>query len=133
MRNAIQFLGLVYLSIALVACRVAEEDIIGTWTTSDGGTITFNADRTGITVNSPYFDFACGAINGVPISVVDTFEWWIESEGTRSSLWLDIPNPVIFPTCEPSLMHPIQFNGNNRIRVGPHIPGVLEDNLELSR
>lgn len=110
------------------------ETLPGTWSTSDGGTITFNGDGSGITTGSDYFEFDCGSLNGVQIGPINTFTWEITSSGNtgNSNVRLEYSDPVGFPNCAGSGEYPIDFSGKNKVTVGVVVFGI-GNQIELTR
>lgn len=68
--------SLVLISLFLItSCsKDRETGFVGTWNTSDGGTLTFNSDGTGLSNNCPYFGCSIGS------GSTFAFKWNITSD-----------------------------------------------------
>lgn len=123
-------IGMVFM---FTACSVdPTETLPGTWSTSDGGTITFNGDGSGITTGSDYFEFDCGSLNGVRIGPITKFTWEVNNNGSNDNLRLEYADPVGYPNCAGSSEFPIEFSGENKATVGVSVLG-LGSQVDLTR
>jgi len=130
----IYLISLIGLIFTLSSCSVdPAETLPGTWSTSDGGTITFDGDGSGTTTGSEYFEFDCGTLNGTRLGPVTNFTWSITEGGSASdNLHLEFSDPVAYPNCAGSIEFPIDFNGKNKATVGIIVFGIGEE-VELTR
>jgi hypothetical protein len=92
------------LSFVLFSCEQEAIDVIvGTWDTSDGGTISFVADGTGTTSGSDFFDFG-----------VDDFSWSLRDSAEFTLLNMTFEDTIF----SGSLETPIEVVNKNEIYVG---------------
>ncbi len=127
-------LALTLSIFSLSSCKKdAFETAPGTWTTSDGGTITLNADGTGATMDSPFFEFDCGTLNGNRIGPIPSFTWEIVNNGTNDNLLMNFSDSTSFTTpCSGSMEFPVKFTSKNKGTVGANTLGLTEQ-IELTR
>lgn len=124
---------LLLLTITFASCSVdPTETLPGSWSTSDGGTITFNGDGSGIVTGSDYFEFDCGTLNGVQLGPITKFTWEITNSGSNDNLRLEYSDPVAYPNCSGSTEFPIEFSGKNKATVGIVVFGIGEQ-VDLTR
>lgn len=103
----------------LTSCSKDEVDsLLGSWNTSDGGTVTFRAGGTGTTAGSNFFNFDCGTliVNGVNVSggQVHEFTWTEQQERLR----LEFVAENSEFGCNGSMEFPIEYKGGDKIKVG---------------
>lgn len=113
----------------------AEENLPGTWNTSDGGTITFNEDGSGTTMGSDFFLWDCGTltINGVSeyFGPVTEFNWMITSGG--DNLFMEFNDTTSFSQpCGGSMEFPVKVKNKNKATVGVDALGI-DISVELTR
>lgn len=99
----------------------AEGSLPGTWNTSDGGTITFNEDGTGTTMDSDFFLWDCGTIttNGVSeyLGPVEEFTWMITGDGENLTMEFDDQTSFSIP-CGGSMEFPVDVKSDKKATVG---------------
>lgn len=127
------------LTIILIATLVvtsctkdAEENLPGTWNTSDGGTVTFNTDGTAFTVGSDFFTFDCGTLNGVFLGPYTDFEWMITEDGNNLFMAFESDSTNTTGGCSGSTEQPIKVKSKNKAIVGKVVFG-LGTEIELTR
>lgn len=131
MKNQL-FTILFVAALFLISCtKDAEENLPGTWSTSDGGTITFNEDGTGTTMNSSFFEFDCGNLNGNYLGPITAFEWMITSDGDNLFIAYDDQTSFAAP-CSGTMEAPIKMKSKNKAIVGTSIGGFGYE-VELTR
>ena len=125
-------LGVFFLSSCT---KDASENLPGTWNTSDGGTITFNEDGTGITMDSEFFNWDCGTIttngNTEVLGPVEEFTWMITSDG--DNLYMEFDDQTSFSVpCSGSMEFPVEVKSKNKATVGVNSFGI-DISVELTR
>ncbi len=120
--------------ITITSCKKdAFETAPGIWNTSDGGTLTLNSDGTGASMNSDFFAFDCGELNGTLIGPILTFNWEITNNGTNDNINLTFSDSTSFSyPCAGSMEFPIKFTSKNKGTVGANTLGLTEQ-IELTR
>lgn len=129
MKNLKLVIGTFVIGLFLLSScsKDAAENLPGTWSTSDGGTITFNEDGSGITMDSEFFNWDCGTItiNGVSehIGPVQEFEWMITEGG--DNLFMAFSDTSSYSIdCEGSMEFPVKVKSKNKAMVGVDALGI---------
>jgi hypothetical protein len=121
------------VAITLSSCKKdPNETIIGSWDTSDGGTITFNANGTGTTQDSEFFEFDCGTLNGNRIGPIPSFSWEITDNGTNENLFMAFEDSTSFVSpCSGNMEFPVTFSSKNKGKVGTDV--LIDISVDLTR
>lgn len=119
--------------IVFASCKKDPTDtIVGSWNTDDGGTITFNADGTGTTSGSEFFEFDCGTLNGNRIGPIPAFSYEIRNNGTNDNLFMAFEDSTSFVSpCAGNMEFPVSFSTKNKGKVGTDI--LIDIAVELTR
>ncbi len=104
----------------------AEASLPGTWNTDDGGTITFNEDGTGITMDSEFFLWDCGTIttngNAEYLGPVEEFTWMITADGENLFMEFDDQTSFSIP-CGGTMEFPVKVKNKKSATVGVNALG----------
>jgi len=121
------------VAITFSACKKdATETIVGSWNTDDGGSITFNADGTGTTQDSEFFEFDCGTLNGNRIGPIPSFSWEVRNNGTNDNLFMAFEDSTSFVSpCSGNMEFPVKFTSKNKGQVGNDI--LIDISVDLTR
>lgn len=117
------------LFILMSSCtKDPETGLIGTWSTSDGGTITFNSDGTGTTADSDFFLWDCGTltINGQSeyFGPVTAFEWQINTNDSNDNLFMSFDDQTSFSQpCSGTMEFPVTVQSAKKAKVGATVLG----------
>ena len=113
--------------LVLSSCsRDPLEILPGSWDTSDGGVITFNADGSGTVTDSEYFLYT-----GFSGDAITDFTWSTSDQDVvaDANLIMEFDDEQGF---EFSIENPINFNGKNEVTIGVDV--ILSiDLLTLTR